>query len=103
MKLLDAIATESVSAFTAEFAEEVEYTPSGGVQRSLFAIFDRASDVTDIGEMIQRDGLAAVALVADSLVPEMARGDVVTARGVTYSVIGHEPDGTGMTRVELGI
>ena len=53
--------------------------------------------------MIQMDGVAATLNVADSNAPAVARGDGIEARGISYKVVGVEPDGTGRTMLVLGI
>ena len=103
MALLDAIAAESVAVFSAEFAEEVAWTSGGGSSSTVRGIFDRISEVQDIGEMIQMDGVAAMFNAATVDVPGVKHGDTVVARGTTYKVVGVEPDGTGRTVVVLGI
>ena len=102
MDLLDAIAHESRVGFS-EFDEETTWTPQGGAATPLRGHFDRNSDVQDIGQMIEMDGLAAMLNYATVDAPGMARGDTIEARGVTYRVVSHQPDGTGRTVVMLGI
>lgn len=101
--MLDAIAREVPRAFVAEFAEEARYTPAGGVERRVSLVFDHEADPQDIGEMVQMDGRAAVAMMQTVAIPEMAIHDAMTVRGQVYKVVGVEPDGTGVTRVILGI
>lgn len=105
MELLDAIEGEVTSAFAhAEFAEVASYTPAGGAARDVRGIFDRVSEVQDVGELLQHDGVAATFVVATADVPEVSlSGDRVLVRGYDYGVHGIEPDGTGMTRLVLSI
>ena len=103
MTLLEAIAHEAGTVFSAEFAEDAVYTPAGGSARTIPVIFDRISEVTDIGELIQMDGVAATANVESAAVPEVAQDDQLAARGHDYRVVGVEPDGTGRTMLILGI
>ena len=102
MTFLADIAREA-EEFAPEFSESVTWTPAGGSATSIIGIVDVQSEVTDIGEMIQMDGVAATIDVATKHMPGVAHGDVVVARGVTYKVVGVEPDGTGRTMVVLGI
>jgi hypothetical protein len=107
MTLLADIARESVESFS-DFDEDVTWTPAGGSATTIPAIYDRISEVTDIGEMLQREGVAAMIDVATGYIsnparPGIAHGDVMIVRGSTYRVVGIEPDGTGRTKVILGI
>lgn len=102
MNLLDAIAQESVSAF-ADFDESAIWTPAGGSAASVCGIFDRITEVTDIGEIIEMDGVAAKFNVATSTIPGAAIGDALSVRDYDYMIVGVEPDGTGRTNLVLGI
>ena len=100
--LLDHIAREA-RTFAADFYEAATWTPAGGSATAIRGIFDRNSDVQDIGAMIEMDGVAAMLNVSPEDVPGVARGDVVVVRNVTYQIVGIEPDGTGRTMLVLGI
>ena len=103
MQLLEAIAVEAGEAFISEFSETGTWTPAGGSGVSIRGIFDRISEVTDVGEMIALDGVAAYLDIETAAYPGVARDDVVDIRGNTYKVVGVEPNGTGHTRLILGI
>lgn len=103
MDLLSAIGKEAGDAFVRDFAETATYTPAGGSARYVSVIFDRVSEVTDIGEMIQMDGVAAFMHCKTADVPELAIGDAMSVRNADYRVVGVEPTGTGITRAQLGI
>ena len=100
--LLDAIAREA-RVFGADFCESASWTPAGGSARAICGIFDRSSDVQDIGAMIEVDGVAAMLNVSDEMIPGVLRGDLITVRSLDYKVVGIEPDGTGRTILVLGI
>lgn len=102
MSLLDAIAREAETAFS-DFDEDVTWTPAGGSATRIRGIFDRISEVTDIGEMISMDGVAATLDVPTSVIPGLARDDTILVRGLSYRVVGVEPNGTGRTMLILGI
>lgn len=102
MPLLDHIAAEASTAF-GEFAESVTWTPQGGSAQYIGGIHDLESELLDIGEIIEADGVAARLDVPTESVPGIALGDAVTVRGTTYRVVGHEPDGTGRTMLVLGV
>jgi hypothetical protein len=103
MELLAAIDRDVGNAFIRDFAERAIYTPAGGAARYVAVVFDRVSEVTDIGEMLQMDGVAAYVNCTTSDIPEVALGDVMSVRGSDYRVVGNEPDGTNITRLQLGI
>ena len=102
MTLLAAIAAESGSAF-ADFDEVATFTPAGGVARGLAGVFDRISEVTDIGAYIEADGVSARFDAATRDIPAVALGDSLAVRGFDYRVVGIEPDGTGRTVLVLGL
>ena len=103
MSLLSVIEKDAGNAFVRDFAEVAVYTPAGGSARYLSVIFDRVSEVTDIGEMLQMDGVAAYGHITTSDAEEIAIGDLMTVRDSNYRVVGVEPTGTGITRIQLGI
>ena len=103
MNLLEAIAREADVVFTGEFAVSATFTPAGGASRPVGGIFDRISELTDIGELISADGVAAMFNVYSGDIADAALGDSMTVQGNTYRVVGLEPDGTGRTVMILGI
>lgn len=103
MDLLEAIEAESRTVFTGEFAEDGTFTPAGGSARSVSGIFDRISELTDIGELIQADGVAATYNVHAADFTDAALGDAMSVRGSDYRVVGLEPDGTGRLVMVLGL
>ena len=100
--LLEAIAREAVR-FGADYYESATWTPAGGSPRAIEGIFDRSSDVQDLGAMIEMDGVAAMLNVSPDEIPGVLRGDLVRVRSIDYKVVGIEPDGTGRTILVLGI
>ena len=102
MGLLDHISDEASTAFS-DFDESVMWTPAGGTPTSIAGVHDLVSELLDIGEILEADGVAARLDVPTESVPGIALGDTVTVRGATYRVVGHEPDGTGRTVIVLGV
>lgn len=104
MGLLDHIADET-TAFVdeAEFGEAVRWVPAVGPVTWITAIVDLESDVQDIGEMIQMDGIAGFLHVREDAVSGIEKDDILEVRGVTYRLVGEEPDGQGMMRLKVGI
>ena len=105
MPLLDYLEAESAAVFSnsQEFAEPATYTPQGGSARSVTGIFDRVSELTDIGELLAADGVAASYNVHQPDFPEARLGDALSIRGHDYRVVGLEPDGTGRIVMVLGL
>jgi len=103
MLLLDRIAGDSSGVFLRDFAEEVSYTPAGGTARTERAIVDIASEVLELGEQFSMDGVSASLEMDAAKVPEMAQGDAMVVRSITYKVTGVEPDVGGMLRVRLSL
>ena len=103
MDFLGYVDREAAMVFTSEFAEAAPVTPAGSAAREVRGIFDRVSELSDIGEIIESDGVAASFNVYSSSVSDVARGDAVSIRGYDYRVVGIEPDGTGRTVLVLGI
>ena len=101
MVLLDHIAAEAETAF-GDFDEAVTWTPQGGSATLVRGIHDLVSELLDLGEIIEADGVAARLDLPTASVPGIRIGDAVTVRGATYRVVGTEPDGTGRTIVVLG-
>lgn len=83
--------------FDGSFDEEIIYTPFGGQARPVRAIFDneyQAAQFTQADAQIEASGPSATCREAD--VAEVAHGDTLQVRGVTYSVAEVHPDGTGL-------
>ena len=102
MSLLEHISSEAETAFS-DFDESVTWTPAGGSPTPIAGIHDLVSELLDLGEILEADGVAARLDVPTASVPGVALGDAVTVRGATYRVVGHEPDGTGRTMLVLGV
>ena len=105
MNLLDAIAAESAAVFAnpQEFGEYGTFTPAGGTARNVIGVFDRISELTDIGDLLAADGVAATYNVHAADFEDAALGDVLAIRTYTYRVVGLEPDGTGRLVMVLGM
>lgn len=84
---------EDVSVFfsTAEFADGVTYNGA-----AVTGIFDNAYFES---EGIQ--GSQPVFTCPTAFVPNALHGDEMVRSGVTYRVVGVEPDGTGITLLRL--
>ena len=85
--------TEDLSVFfdTDEFADSVTYN---GV--AIAGIFDNAYFE---GQGIQ--SAQPVFTCPTASVPDAKHGDVLIRAGITYKVVGVEPDGTGITLLRL--
>jgi len=84
--------TDDTSEFFSDFAEQV--TIAGA---SVSAIFDSA--YTRVGTLLSTTDPALWCKASD--VTSVVRGTAVTVRGVAYTVRDIQPDGTGVTVLQL--
>ena len=102
MDLLSAIAVENAAFLTGrEFGEEAVYTDGAGAVTKMQAIFDYATEEITLGEQVTTDGVSAVATVDGVLVPNVRHGESFAVRGVTYRIVGIEPDEGNIVRLVL--
>jgi hypothetical protein len=102
MKFLDAVLLDS-SVLPSELFELGVWTAVAGGVEHINGIFNRVSEVTDIGAYIEADGVSARYNVATAEVPAVALGDALTVREYDYRVVGIEPTGRGRTVLVLGL
>lgn len=95
--------TENLDDFldVGDFAEAATYTPDGGAAVSINGIFDLTYVDIETGGGVPISGLKAVFTCKASDVAAEPEGDTVTARGVNYTIMVHQPDGTGLTLLVL--
>ena len=88
---------EDMSPFfnSAEFGLTVTL---GGV--AVQAIFDNGFSLGNVGDIGMSSTRLALTLATAS-VPPSPEGQTAVVNGVTYLVAGHEPDGTGVSRLLL--
>lgn len=98
-----AAATSDASRVPSELWETATWTPAGGAATFIDGIFNRVSEVTDIGAYIEADGVSARFNVATVAVPGVALSDVLEVRGYAYRIVGIEPTGRGRTVLVLGL
>ena len=93
---------EPISEFfgTDDFAEVATYTPSGGTPVTVNGIFDLEYVDIDLGG-IPIAGLKAVFTCATDDIPGGSEGDAISVRGVDYTIMVCQPDGTGVTKLIL--
>lgn len=85
----------------ADFGEAVLYTPVGGTQVSITAIFDNGYEAVDAGGGVSF-ALQQPRLTCRTLdVSSAAEGDAVSVGGVSYKVSIVMADGTGITELML--
>lgn len=88
----------------ADFAESVEihYKDDDHASHSLMAIFDNEYIGADVdSEFVVQMRQPMVIIQTRKLRRKLQRGDWMKVRGVTYSVITSEPDGTGISEITL--
>ncbi len=74
------------------------YTPAGGFARDMLVIFD-ANYQEVIDGLVASTGPSAVCSALEA--PSVARGDLMTIRGVAYQVVKPMPDGAGLVLLQL--
>jgi hypothetical protein len=81
---------------------DAEFTPSGGIRRSIRVCFTLGTEVISLGGQVMPSDYAAQAGCAFSLVSDVARGDTLTIGTVTY-IVAKSPvvDETGWATIFL--
>jgi len=85
----------------ADFGEAVTYTPTGGAESSVTAIFDNGYEAVDAGGGVSFAMQQPRLTCRTSDVPNAAEGDAVVVGGVSYKIAIVMPDGTGITELML--
>lgn len=89
-----------------DFAVPAVIDLQGGGQVSLSVIFDNPYSESTLGDAYTKDDVMPRALCKESLVGAVRRGDTITiafpgSRRVFDIVTAPQPDGTGMSVIEL--
>jgi hypothetical protein len=96
---------EDRAAFFADFGVSALYEAAAGGSAALTGIFDAPYRSVGVNDVESADARPTF-LCRSSDLPAGAEGgdvgDTLTIGAVTYRVIAHEPDGTGMTLLILG-
>lgn len=87
--------TEDLTAFFADFGEPA--TPAAGA--AITVIFDRQY-LDELG-VLEGNNPVALTTDADVAAAALAHGSVLTIRGIAYTVREIQPDGTGLTLLQL--
>jgi hypothetical protein len=95
--------TEDLAAFfqPGDFASTASYVHASNAPVSVDGIFDDGYADQALGLALADRRISF--LCAGSAVPSAARDDTLVIAGVTYFVRAIEPDGTGLTRLVLGL
>jgi hypothetical protein len=103
MSLLDQIDSDLDTFINDDdFAIEAIYTPKEGDSKIIKVIFDDAYKQMNIQTGVESGGTSAT--VKDSDIEGITKGedgDTLEINDIVYSIIGVEPDGTGMTILRL--
>lgn len=94
--------SESIDDFfkTAEHATAGTYKPSGGSASTVNGIFEKEYLGSEFGNVgIENSNPTFLCKTAD--VSNAAHGDTIVLSGTTYNIRGVQPDGTGITLLEL--
>lgn len=87
---------------TTEFAETSLYIHKDGYQFPLVVIFDNESVEVDAATntpVLSKDPVCQCQ--SSDFVREYKKGDLMVVRGVRYQVVSNEPDGTGVSIIQL--
>lgn len=98
-----AAAADDAQRVFAELEEPATWTPAGGSAMRIGGIYRRVSELVDIGDIIESDGVAVQFNVATAKIAGAAIGDTVVVRNDTYRVVGLEPTGHYRTVMVLGV
>ena len=69
----------------------------------ISGIYNQISEIADIGELIDADGVTARFNVPTASVQGAQLLDAVAVRGSSYRIVGIEPTGRGRTVLVLGV
>lgn len=102
MTFKESLAADLSNVFfnTAEFAEEVTWTPLTGTAQTIAVLWDdpyRAANPVS-GQV---EDTAPQCLAPTANIGGMTQGDMITRQGTDYYVIEMQPDGSGITTVVL--
>jgi hypothetical protein len=100
---LEDAAREAEVAFVELEGTRATWTPAGGTATRICGIFRRLSELTDIGELVEADGVAGTYNVATSRVPGVALGDAITIGSDNYRIVGREPTGANRLLLVVGV
>jgi hypothetical protein len=84
---------EPLAVYFTDFAEDVTWSVGSA---TVQAIFDNEYQ-TALGVVSRTPGVK----VQDSQIPGVANAQTLTIRGQLYKIVGVEPDGRGVTRLQL--
>lgn len=93
------LSEDITTVFLTDFAVDAVFTPQGGAASAGKVIFDNAFLRVDVYEQVESSGPAAHG--SASFLGAAKHGDTLTVNGTVYTVIGVQPDGTGMVTVIL--
>jgi hypothetical protein len=97
---INAAMTSATVAMINSIGLSATYTSDSGIPASITVLFDNDYQGIDLASgQIMSSGPAAYCKSSD--VPNATQGDEMTINGVLYTVIGIEPDGTGLTILRL--
>ena len=98
----DQIAADSVAqlGMTAG-AQQINYKPAGQSDYYIWGLFKRITIAQDVET--GREIVKAVILAATTSLPRSSQGDSVVLDGISYKIIGNNPDGNGMTTLTLSL
>lgn len=89
------------SILLSDFGVTATYTADGESPTSITVIFDKTYLGVDAGGEVTVESNNPVALCRTSDVSDADHAATLVINSVTYNVVGVQPDGTGLTHLEL--
>lgn len=89
-------------AITSAIGTPITYTPPGGSEASLRAVWDDDFMTLQMAEGVEVEGRAIAAHIKKSDIASPVHDAAVVKGGVTYTVYQVEPNGPGMWTLLLG-
>lgn len=89
------------TALLADFGSSATYTPSGGSPSTITVIYDEPYLGVDPDGQVAVESKNPTCLAKTSDVSDATHGATLVISSTTYNVVGVQPDGTGITILEL--
>lgn len=91
------------TALLADFGENATYTPDGGSPASIMVIFDKPYVGVDTNGEVVVESTRPTATCKTSDVSDADHAATLAISGTTYNVVNVQPDGDGLTVLELQV
>ncbi|MBT9171351.1 MAG: hypothetical protein DDT18_01725 [Actinobacteria bacterium] len=85
-----------IDTFFSDFAVDAVFIRAGVAPRNIRVLFDEDYK-TIMDELVGVEGAASSAICRTSDVRDAVHNDTLVIGGITYFIVGIQPDGTGVT------